>query len=245
MNNQTMKWLTVLALILTVSTVGAANDLTTPFPDTEKLDVMTIRGTLDMPVTIYFDSSLAQSLNQKHFSDSEIYEESGIFAVRALRTRLSQDSAEEYFIDFEEGGSFDPTFHISSTSSHDRREIGYIFGTTLVIPGDGYVYVAGHTNNMFDQRKKLKISDGRLTEVEQPFYFVGLKTMTKTELVLYSSPTPPAKVVATLPQGSEITVLLNHGDDYLGATSFGLTGWFSAPSEQTATLVEGLFFRGD
>jgi hypothetical protein len=54
-------------------------------------------------------------------------------------------------------------------------------------------------------------------------------------------------MVARVPKGSKVVVLLNQGDYYLIKTSFGLVGWLKLPDEPLGSkpTIEGLFVAGD
>jgi len=54
------------------------------------------------------------------------------------------------------------------------------------------------------------------------------------------------EVVARLPKGSALTVVLAEEDWYLIKTPFGLVGWLEVKDyTQQAETLEGLFFQGD
>lgn len=70
----------------------------------------------------------------------------------------------------------------------------------------------------------------------------GPEGKTKKDVVLYTT----KEVVARLPKGNPISILLADGEEwYLAKTAFGLVGWLQVPVTQEAEVVEGLFFAGD
>lgn len=168
----------------------------------------------------------------------------GIKIIRAIRTQISANTQEYYIIDFDEGASDDPTFIIFKEKNKQLQYISHIPGTSLAIPGDGTLYISGHTNNMFDQHKKFRLKKDKIIEIPQPYYYVGLETKVKKRINLYSTP-QQSEIVDSLPEGSAVTVLLNKGDLYLLKTSLGLVGWTQIPSESQETSIEGLYFAGD
>ena len=97
---------------------------------------------------------------------------------------------------------------------------------------------------MFDQRKKFRLEKDKIIEVLQPYYYVGLESKVKKRINIYSTPQQD-EVVASLPEGSPVTVLLNKGEQYLLKTSFGLVGWVLIPGGSQETPIEGLYFAGD
>ena len=99
---------------------------------------------------------------------------------------------------------------------------------------------------MFDVRRKYVLQGDKLVEVKQPFYWVGLESKAKKDLVLYSGK-DQKETVARLPKGSALTVVLSEGESwYLIKTPFGLVGWLKIEGvSQEADTIEGLYFRGD
>lgn len=206
--------------------------------------------------TIRFESTLTTVLNER--IDEEY---GGNLTVKAILTRLSSASKEKYIVVFSEGASVDPffvihhinekhgidsTFKIYAMINDEKRAIGGIKGLELIIPGNNSVYVSGHTNNMFNMRRKFLLKDNRLEEIRQPFYYVGLKSETLQPVELYSDTSHEIKV-AHLPAGYQVEVLVNKGDDYLLKTPFGLTGWIRIPFGTFAerTPIKGIYFAGD
>jgi len=96
---------------------------------------------------------------------------------------------------------------------------------------------------MFDMRRRYTIENDRLIKTPQPFYWVGLETVTTGPLALLSDQVQMT-VADTLPAGTPITVLLNKDDFYLIRTPFGVTGW-TAVKNSYYTPIQHLIFRGD
>jgi len=86
-------------------------------------------------------------------------------------------------------------------------------------------------------------------EVQQPYYYVGLKSRTLNTVNIYQ--TKDCKVlIATLPKDYEIEILLTEDpfepSMYLVRTSFGLTGWAKLRAGMYESIdVEGLFYNND
>ena len=78
-------------------------------------------------------------------------------------------------IQFNEGPSADPTF-VLTFSKGKKKKTHLIPATTLYIPKGSNVYAEGWTNSMFNYRRKFTFNGAELTEVKQPYYYVGLKT---------------------------------------------------------------------
>ncbi|MBR8538382.1 hypothetical protein KDU71_22615 [Carboxylicivirga sediminis] len=152
-----------------------------------------------------------------------------------------------YMITFTNAPSDDYSF---SFYSIDKEKYEYKFtigGKQLFIPGNGFAYVSGHTNNMFDKKRKIKFEKDTISEVKQPLYFVGLKTKTLKPIKLYESK-EKKKIVASLPANSNIEVVVSEFSDdahyFLIKTSFGLLGWWELDFYYSRE-IENLFFAGD
>lgn len=213
-----------------------ANDLPQTFKDLEILYIDR--------VSVIYNPSHTEVIN-KEFTE----EESGIEVTRAIRTRIDALQTTSYIVDYDEGVSVDPAFTIYKEGAKGLMKVGSFNGLELVIPGNGNIYVSGHTNNMFNMRLKYQLTGDSFIEVNQPYYYVGTDTVTNANITLYESPGSGA-VVARLAHGTEITVLLNKGKYYLIKTPFGLTGWYHMKHEYPIGVhdkseLKGIYFNGD
>jgi len=170
-----------------------------------------------------------------------------IYKVATFKNSVIKDTLT---IAFSFGMSMDPEF-IFFNASH--KIIARIYALELYMQSNGTIYSSGHTNNMFDKKRKFELKTDTILEVIQPFYYVGLTTTTTTtdQLTLYTSQTGK-DVVAIIPKNYEIEVLLaefgkgNFSNEkyYLIKTKFGLTGWLRV-DDTNNTKVKELFFAGD
>ena len=160
-------------------------------------------------------------------------------SVLVLKTRLDNKEKDIYTVLFSPGLSNDPLFTIKK----GKKEVGSFTANELIIPGNGTLYTTGRTNNLFEQKRKYQLRDGKVQEVKQPFLYVGLKTRTKSPVQLYSS-MDYKQVLTSLPKNTEIEVLVSTGKNYLLRTPFGLTGWWRNTPGKDSPL-EGLKFEGD
>ena len=152
---------------------------------------------------------------------------------------------EIFTVDFSPGPSADPGFTIRKIFKDSLIYIDSFNCTNLVIPGNKFIYTSGHTNNMFNERKKFVYSGDGFQEVKQPFYYVGLKTNNLKPITLFSD-TTLSDPVAKLPANYDIEVLINVNDFYLIRTAFGLTGWLNMKrSLYGNTPIKGLYYAGD
>ena len=154
----------------------------------------------------------------------------------------------KYLIGFCEGASDDPTFEIFKVVNNKYIHLDGVSGETIYIPGNGNIYVSGRMNEMFERKRKFQLKNDQLVEVKQPYYHVGMKTITKKPIKLYSN-ISCTESVASLPSNSQIEVLVSNIKDetefkFLIKTSFGLIGWWELDSFYSEE-VEGLWFLGD
>jgi len=193
----------------------------------------------DETIRIRYNANLATLVN-KTFDPG-----AGWDMHEVITTKLAPDAEETFLIIFDPGPSADPNFQVvRGTEPTDDTYLVSMNGLELTIPGDGFIYVSGHTNTTFDQRRKYRVTDTGLEEVPQPFYFVGLATRTLKPVRLRSN--AGGEDVATLPAGTPVEILLNREDDYLIKTPEGLVGWFTEElTTQDPEHFEGLYYRGD
>lgn len=225
------RWLCCLSLILPIPLAAAE-----PFPGLQPIEIEDY-----FKVRIFYDPKISQGMNEP--LNPEGAEAGEPRVTRRLRTKIDRTKDEEVWIDFDPGPSVDPGIVVTRVGSTEPA--GYVSGLDFYIPGTGAIYASGHTNTMFDTRVKYVLEGGKLSEVKQPFYWVGLESKALKDIALLSAK-GSQEVVARLPKGSALTVVLAEGDWYLIKTPFGLVGWIEVKDyAQQAETVEGLFFQGD
>ncbi len=177
--------------------------------------------------------------------------------VEIMSTRLDQ-SGEKFIVVFDPGPSDDPMFSFYRAKDKSKmvlmidllnEETDYdaIGGINLVMPGNGSIYISGNANQMFNKRLKLRLSGNKFVEVEQPFYYVGVDTVTTKPIKLYATK-KLEKAVVSLPKGYKVRVLANQDNDYyLVKTGFGLVGWLKIPygTMMPETPLKDIWFYGD
>ncbi len=169
-----------------------------------------------------------------------------------IETSLSGADGERFYLIFFEGPSLDPSFYLVSADAKTDKPFAEIWSEAVAIPSTGYIYAAGRTNRMFTERTKYLVKPSGLVEAKQPYSYVGLKTKTLKPITIYSSPNKES-VVAQLPEGADVEVLLTNGEkskDYetcfLVKTPFGLLGWvWVYQSQYDSKVIEGLSWWGD
>lgn len=162
-----------------------------------------------------------------------------------LECTLQKGDKTPYRIYFSPGPSEDPVFIIHKKTKPEWTNLATLSGKKLYILGNGTLFTSGHTNNMFDMRRKYQVGKDSITEVLQPFYYVGVKSKTLRPAVLYRSQ-EMKEIIAHLPKNYAVEILLNQGEFYLVKTTFGLTGWLRLSGDQRENRVfSEIFFAGD
>ncbi len=206
---------------------------------------------IDNQICIKYNPSVSNVYNKKRSeldkNDPLFYNDGGPATedIKAIKTKIS-DSGDDYYIVFSYGPSADPAFLFYKDGQFDQPAFR-IAGLKLYVTGTGAICVSGHTNNLFDTRKKYKVQNDNLIEVEQPYYHVGLKTKTLKPITIYSTENLQ-NVVAKLPANYDIEVLVQNPKNklFLIATNFGLTGWIKVQSGmQGNAAIDKLYYAGD
>lgn len=225
-------FLTVGFLLLSPSLLAQETKDPLPFPGLKRL----FADTEEFPGKIYYDNSQVKVIKKV------IDEESGV--VRMISTPLKKDSDSRYFIDFDPGPSADPVFVI--TDEKTNKVIGRLGADSLFIPGNGFLYTWGRSNNMHFERRKYEIVNNEIKEVSQPFAYVGLATKTKIPLTL-TSEKDSGKTIANIPAGDSIDVVLRNDEHLLIKTQFGLVGWWKMKTDvlKGNEEIEGIYYAGD
>jgi hypothetical protein len=196
-------------------------------------------------VTLYYSSKITTLLNQEH-PEKNKYGEAGVFVSRPLKTQLLGIGKGYFTVDCDSGGSADPSCTFFQEVGGKLREVAKIEGLHFAMPGNGSVYVEGHSNTMFNVKRKFEWGNGSFLEVKQPFKFVGLDTVTREEVRLFASQ-EYKDVVAALPKSAQVKVVLNDGEHYLVCTPFGLLGWIRIKDgvQQNESPIKGIYYAGD
>lgn len=217
-----------------------AAGLPVPFPG---LKTFVIEGEeAAMPEQISYDPAIAKLINEKVTPEKDDYD-SG--AVRVLETRLSRDNETKYVIVFDPGPSADPFFTIADAKD-PKKPLGSIGADALIVPGNGFIYAMGRSNNMHLVRQKFEIRDGKVEEVKQPFLYVGLDTKANVPLKL-TAQKDGGEVIANIPKGDPLQVVVSDEEYLLIKTQFGLVGWFKMKTDVMSqnAEIEGIYYAGD
>lgn len=231
--------LAVLAASFSLLTLisARAEEAVSSFPGLKSLAVP--EDLTPYPGKLSYDPALTKVLDEDMVMEDGVPE-----AHRLVSTRIDRETETRYIIDFDSGPSADPAFVV--TDEKTGAVLGSIGGESLIIPGNGFLYVSGRANNLHQAQAKYTIRDGKLVEIEQPFSYVGLKSKAKVPLKLLAKK-DGGEVIANVPEGESLEVVLRDGEHLLIKTNFGLLGWWKANTSVMAdnAEIEGIYYAGD
>ena len=139
-----------------------------------------------------------------------------------------------------------------------------IAGEIIFISQTGTFYVSNRTNANYEIKRKFSISKDGIKEVKQAFFAVNLECKTSALAILYTKAGDKGTVVAKIPKGKTLKILVNtfksynildldpenksFSNDYLVQTSFGLVGWVHSSAgymRSPGKPLSCLMFEGD
>lgn len=240
------KFLALVCCLIFTAFSGVAEGAA-PFEGLKELRIE-FCGHKDLAISVFYSPKTTELYQGKH-PQYEYYYNNGVCIERVMRSRISEGGDEVFLVDCDSGGSGDPSCTVYREDKDGLKKVLNAPGIKFYFPGNGHIYVSGHTNSMFDHKVKyvLDRKSGQFDEAKQPFYYVGVEGVLKKDMNLYST-TDLKEVVAVAPKGSSVGVLLNNKDDrlYLIRTAFGLVGWVEIPPVgQEGEIIDGIFFAGD
>ncbi|MBL8296749.1 MAG: hypothetical protein JNN30_00240 [Rhodanobacteraceae bacterium] len=235
-----------IALLLALPVVACAAgkaDLPAAFPQLARLELR------NEGVTVLYPANRAEKTTPPPWLSE--YEAAGVYASAPLLLRLGELPPLTLVCD--SGPSADPSCRLLPDAANAETDVFAAPGTQFAFLPDARIYVAGHSNTFYDERKLYTWKNDRFTETAQPLRHVGVSGTLKQAVTLQHSP-GGASMGVTLAAGTRVTVLLNDrssanassSPDYLLLTPEGLTGWASLPGQPDGTTaVDGLYYRGD
>jgi len=159
-------------------------------------------------------------------------------------------------VSFSIGQSDDPAFIFRFKNLKDYITIDC--DTKLFVSKSGFIYVINGSNTLYTSYKKYKLSKNEITEVKQAFYKISKTCKTSTLAKLYSKKCQKGTLVASIPKGRKVQILLADTKDscsqwsnlreYLVETSFGLVGWVTSSegySPRVGKPLSCLMYQGD
>ena len=193
-----------------------------------------------IPQKVSYDPALAKVIN-KVLNPGE---EGAPEVKRLISVKLDRNAEAVHFIDFDPGPSADPTFLIVDEKS--GKKVGEIAADSLVVPGNGFVYAIGRSNNLHLVRQKFALRGGELVEVKQPFSYVGLQTKANVPLTL-TAEKGGGETIANIPKDGPLEVLVSDNGYLLVKTPVGLVGWWKMKTDvmKDNAEIEGIHYAGD
>lgn len=220
--------------------VEPAKQLPNPFPHLRT--VVVEKSSTQTNRQVSYDPALSQLLNGACDFEYNTQGIAGIDVSQVINTRIDRTSPTRYVICFDPGASDDPAYIVVDAKTY--KPLGVIDTDHLLLPGNGFIYAIGRTNKLHTERRKFAVRDSKVVEFKQPFLYVGLESHANRALALTSSK-ESTDIVASIPKGERLTVLISDGDWLLIKTNFGLVGWLQTSSDREALEVEGIYFDGD
>lgn len=218
-----------------------------PFSYLDKIKVENYEGRF-----LHLNSSEAIIINKKRIDlnrDDIFYAEEceGESMTLIAISKIDDNSENKYAIIYSTCPN--PEFIVYDSNDADKI-IGTINADHLYINGSGNIYSSGGEGT-FDARKKYVLNNGKIENIEQPFYYVGLKSKTLNPVTIYQTKSLETKI-ASLPTNYELEVILSEKAFnqtealYLVKTAFGLIGWAELKAGQYNSIdVDGLIYIGD
>lgn len=187
------------------------------------------------PVSFYYKSDLCQ-IRMNDISVVDYVKEKLIGECS-----LSIGNEKTFEVEYSSGPSIDPSFSLKGC-----YQGSHLNGTSMAIPGDGFFYIWGHTDSVFNKRRMYTIRENKVVEVQTPYYYVGQVSEVLTEINLYRSRNLEERIIS-IPRGEKVEIVLKDGSYYLLKTSMDILGWWkpSKPIGPGARELKSLYFAGD
>lgn len=187
--------------------------------------------------------------NSKIATNVHIEDEWGEDAFPVIFVKISPNQSKNILVCYSEGASDDPCYEFYTVNNGNYDFLFSVQGTQIFIPGNGFLYVSGHTNNIFDKHKKFRFTGKGVVEVPQPYYYVGLKTKTLQNIQLYSDYNCTKKLAVVAANSKIEVVAAEFSVDckkFLIKTPFGLLGWWKLDNDYPSSKkIKGLYYAGD
>lgn len=199
-----MKLRTTLIGLTLIATQIVAAQTSEPFSYLNKIEIEGYKEKI-----LHLNSNEATIINKKRSDlnkDDIFYAEEceGESMTLAAICRIENNSEQRYAIVYSTCPN--PEFIIYNSTNPDEI-IGTINSGHLYINGSGNIYSSGGEGT-FDVRKKHIVNNSKLEHVQQPFYYVGLKSKTLNSVTIYQSKKLKTKI-ASLPANYDIEVVLS------------------------------------
>ncbi len=161
----------------------------------------------------------------------------------------------KFKISFDAGPSQDPVYMVNAIVGN-KEHSAHIDGDKMFISWSGSIFSDLRSNQHYDKKRKFNVTENGIFEAGQPFYYVGYKCELTSALTITSEMCGDGNVIAQIPKGGNVEVLLHKKPSpasntctgtkkmpFLVKTSFGLVGWaetksgyFSEPGEPLSCI---------
>lgn len=221
------------------------------FPNLKRVSIDT-----DLGVFFNYDAKTTRLINKPCFqldkTDQRYCTKDSVYLEWIVVAKHKSNEIEDsVYVIYSAGWSSDPCFGIYNKNDDCLLSLTCL---DFYINNQGTIYTAGHTNNLYNRKRKFQLQANAAMEVKQPYNYVGIKGKTTKDITLYSD-TLKSDLVAKIPLNYKIEILLAlsstkdfEADKYfLVKTEFGLVGWYIEEQEHNyyPRFIEGLFYNGD
>lgn len=168
-------------------------------------------------------------------------ENPAIFIIDVAEIELNK---KKILIQYSSGASDDPTFTFYWNEGKKSFDIQ---GKKLNYAGEGVFLISGHTNNMFDTKRKIVFDGRNFKEIHQPFYAIDITSVALIEGTAHQTANDKSLSVFSFKKGEELKIL---GSDqkqeyFLIKNKDGLTGWVHISFTQRPTFFKEIYYAGD
>jgi len=194
---------------------------------------------IDEGIFVFYDSNLCRIINK------QIPNEADIYLNEVLIAKLNPYLPDSFYIRYSEGMSGDPWFGVFRKDNDTVDYLGGSNGLNLTVLRNGRLFISGHTNNYFNTRKLFEVTHDTLKEIEQPFYYVGIRSRLNKDASLLSD-IDNGQVIMSLPKGTMCDILLNKDEDYyLVKTEMNVVGWIKNDNDYERPTIDDIRYAGD
>lgn len=192
-------------------------------------------------------------ISPKLTKEMEIKELKDKNAHAPVKTMFLTIKGEELQLSIDPGASDDFSF----VFKHKGKK-RMIAGESVFVSQSGTIYISNRTNQDYEVKRKFQITKSGVKELKQAFLSVNMECETSALATLYSEQGGKGTIVAKIPKGKKVKVLLNaftasesemdDSKDYLVQTSFGLVGWVRSSAgymQQKGKPLGCLMYEGD
>ena len=175
--------------------------------------------------TIFLSPKLTKGLKIKDIKKADYDKDIDV----PIKTMFFKINGKKVELRIDPGASEDYSFVFKYNGKETQ-----IAGDLFYLSQSGTIYIPNRMNENYEVKRKFKITKNGIKEVKQAFLSVNLECKTSALATLYSKQGEKGNVVAKIPKGRIVKVLVNSfsthntedkSKNYLVQTSFGLVGW--------------------